>query len=221
MLLSLSPSAWSSFVLAPSFLHWLSTLALPTQCFCFSALCSGPLRSLSLSLCSPTLCVLMVVVFSYMWMEGWVGLTLSHISFSLFISFQCSTKLPSTSARPSSKRLYSLLAFPPTFFHRPHHFPSFLVDREILFISMHACTFLCHIQLFSLSLHILNGTALSHFHCLCLSVFVINSLNLFLTQFCTKVEHDRYQQQALHSMCQCHLSSLSHSRHFSLPSVCV
>ena len=41
---------------APTFLRWLSTLALPTQCFCFSALCSGPLRSLSLSARKPPLC---------------------------------------------------------------------------------------------------------------------------------------------------------------------
>ena len=84
-------------------------------------------------------------------MEGWVGLTLSHISFSLFISFQCSTKLPSTSARPSSKRLYSSLASPPTFLHRPHHFPSFLVERFCSFLCMHIS--LSYTSLLSLSPH--------------------------------------------------------------------
>ena len=134
----------------PSFLRWLSTLALPTQCFCFSALCSGPLRSLSLSLCSPTLCALMVVVC----VDGRVGWshTFTHFIFVIyFISMRYQTSF--NICTPSSKRLYSSLASPPTFFHRPHHFPSFLVERFCSFLCMHAHFFVIFISSFSLSPH--------------------------------------------------------------------
>jgi hypothetical protein len=78
VLVLLSPSAWSSSVLAPSFLRWPSTLALPTQCFCFSALCSGPLRLLSLSLCSPTLCLCAHGCRILVYVDGWKGGLVSH-----------------------------------------------------------------------------------------------------------------------------------------------
>ena len=67
---------------APTFLRWLSTLALPTQCFCFSALCSGPLRSLSLSARQPPLCytpcALIHSWLSYVCLCGWKGGLVSH-----------------------------------------------------------------------------------------------------------------------------------------------
>ena len=158
MLLLLSPSAWSSSVLAPIFLALAIYTSSANSVFLFQCSVFRPSTfAQPLSLLANPLrahgCRILVYV------DGTVLVSHFHtFHFHYLFHFNAVPNfLPSTSARPSSKRLYSSLASPPTFFHRPHHFPSFVVERFCSFLCMHAHFFVIFNS--SLSLHISNGTS--------------------------------------------------------------